>query len=98
MRVGPQRTSSITFVALATAASIAAWAAADLVISAQAAGGACVTPWGNRVVPNGQTVTREPYFTNGSYSFAVANIMYLCSNGAWTLLDGRTPVPGAQRK
>jgi hypothetical protein len=49
-------------------------------------------------VASGETIAREPYFTNGNYTFAVANIRYLCSNGVWTLLDGRTPVPGARQK
>jgi hypothetical protein len=76
----------------------AAVASLPTLASAAPGGASCTTPWGNRVVASGETITREPYFTNGSYTFAVANIRYLCSNGVWTLLDGRTPVHGARRK
>jgi hypothetical protein len=76
----------------------AALACLPTVAWAAPGGSSCTTPWGNRIVASGETIAREPYFTNGNYTFAVANIRYLCSNGVWTLLDGRTPVPGARQK
>jgi hypothetical protein len=47
----------------------------------------CITPWGNKTVANGETVSSQPYFSNGSYSGTVVVPIMKCNNGTWLTCD-----------
>jgi hypothetical protein len=52
-----------------------------------AAGASCTTPYGNKVVADGATVSYEPYFTQGVFTGSVVVPMMHCSNGTWLTCD-----------
>lgn len=43
---------------------------------------ACTTPWGSHVVPSGQSVLWQPFFTDGAY-FATSSPIMKCENSLW---------------
>ena len=43
---------------------------------------ACTTPWGSNVVPSGQSVQWQPFFTDGAY-FATSSPLMKCKNAFW---------------
>lgn len=56
-------------------------------VGAHAAGASCTTPYGNKVVSDGGTISYEPYFTQGVFTGSVIVPMMKCSNGAWLTCD-----------
>jgi PKD repeat protein len=57
------------------------------ILGSGASAASCTTPWGSVTVQNGQTVSSQPYFSNGSYSASVVVPVMRCSNGTWLKCD-----------
>ena len=52
-------------------------------------GSSCTTPWGGKIVRSGETITSQPYFTNGNFTLSVVVPIMKCSNGTWLQCDYR---------
>jgi PKD repeat protein len=46
-------------------------------------GASCTTPYGSLTVASGQTVSDQPYFSNGYYTGSMVVGTHRCSNGTW---------------
>ena len=51
--------------------------------------GSCKTPWGAKVIKDGQTLPYEPYFSNGNLSTSVTIPLVKCFKSAWLLCDAQ---------
>jgi hypothetical protein len=49
--------------------------------------GSCITPWSATVVASGNSIPREPFFTNGVYASAGAPLLMKCASGVWQTCD-----------
>jgi peptidoglycan hydrolase-like protein with peptidoglycan-binding domain len=58
----------------------------DSEVGTQSAG-SCKTPWGTKVIADGQTIPYEPYFSNGSLSTTVTIPLVKCIKSTWLLCD-----------
>lgn len=47
----------------------------------------CTTPWGNKTVSDGQTVSSQPYFSNGTYSGSAVVPLVRCVSGIWYMCN-----------